>query len=699
METGPSDARSLGLGVRKWPTRGKGRCGWCRWRQTACRDSCLQIKKNVDGTLDALRKLKKGNEITHVQNYEQRKHAEERRLMGMSELLQELARRLHKELLNKQIEAADKNIKSKAAAAAGKQRKKSDEDDEDADEEEEEGSDEDEESDGELFITISDFRAQEKHDLSVKKGEVITIVNQNPDGWWLAKNAEGKEGLVPKTYLQVYSQQIPEASNINKDEEEEEEEDADESEEEDEEEEEEDDEEDEDDEEPKTKSNKLKVPEMQSEESRAHKLSAKKVVSEITAVDMLVEKAAIPEGFRASTLAQLLAEGNKFHMSYFLQPMLTQSNLCFKDLHLDKVDGGVRPRKTHTELMFILWSCKMIPFPVTGVEVLSRQVRCCLFDGQRVLSNIHTVRATWQSKNPKTWTFSPRVTGILPSLLDGECFVRSNSQSPEIGILFEVGITYVYHLTGHRGDLSCGWVFLPLFTADGVPVPHRTYEVVLNGGTPYEKGLEVDPILTRRANFLEQILVFRKQPKLLVKLKPPAGYMRNVLKLLPETLVGPKCYAHLLAYYRQLLAEALLKDRINMDSADLICNPVLATFSELLEQTDIVDALRSAWSERELTVKRSEKRDEEFMRRLFVRVYHDSVYPLLRSTTLPTIKQGDDEAEVSRWKDIANFLHQTAEKNGSLYSLLSPEHAYRVFDISEISYDFLGLTRKAASVD
>lgn len=32
--------------------------------------------------------------------------------------------------------------------------------------------------------------------------------------------------------------------------------------------------------------------------------------------------------------------------------------------------------------------------------------------------------------------------GILPSVLDGDCFVRSNSLSSDIGILFELGITY-----------------------------------------------------------------------------------------------------------------------------------------------------------------------------------------------------------------------------------------------------------------
>ncbi|XP_072102959.1 nephrocystin-1 [Mobula birostris] len=653
--------------------------------------SCLQLKQSVDETLDTLHKLKKANELTHVNNYDQRKRAEERRLAGMSELLRELARRLEKERLKQKMEEAAKNTKGRATAA--KQRNKSDEEDEDAEEDDKDESDNDEdvESDNnqdaiDLFVTISDFQAQEEHDLSFKKGDLIRILNQNPDGWWLGVNAQGKEGLVPKTYLQVYSKQSQGTlDNIEDDEESEDEED------------EEDEDDDEKEDEVKRQYMKRKVHEVQSEESRSHMLAAKKVVSEITAVDMLVEKGAIPEGFRASTLSQLLTEGNKFHMSYFLQPTLTQSKLYFKDLHWDQSHGGVRPKKTHIELLFTLWSCKMIPLPVSGVQVLSRHVRCCLFDSLKVVSNIHTIRATWQPKNPKTWTFSPRVTGILPSLLDGECFMRSNSQSPDIGILFEVGISYIYSSTGHRGELSCGWVFLPLFTAEGTAIPHRTYEIVLNGGTPYEKGLEVDPILSRRANFFEQIIASRKQPKLLVKLKTPSGQMRHSLNLLPETLVGPKCYVHLLAFYRQLLAEALLKDRINMQSADLICNPVLATFSELVEQTDIVDALRSAWSEKELTVKRSEKRDEEFMRRLFVQVYHDSVYPLLRSSTLPANKWADEEVEVSRWKDIANFLQQTQEKNGSLYSLLSPEHTYHVFDISEVSYDFLGVTQKSTS--
>ncbi|XP_041044606.1 nephrocystin-1 isoform X2 [Carcharodon carcharias] len=671
-------------------------------------ERCIQLKKLADENLVTLRKLKKTNELSLVSNYDQRKRTEERRLTAMSELLWELARRLDKECTKQKMDDTDNKPKSQTTVAKqGNMGGVNDGDDDDEDEEnEEDDEDEEEECDEQdtvkLFITISDFVAQEESDLAFKSGEVLRILNQRPDGWWLGENAQGKKGLVPKTYLQVHKQyskgskHVADQVKFEGDDEDEDDEDEDEDDDEDEGDDDDDDDDEEEEDEPQ---NVKEVPEARSEKSQLHRIAVKKVVSEISATEILKAMGSIPEGFRASTLAQLLADGNEFHMSYYLQPKLTQSKLSFKDLHWDKTHSGVRPRKTHISYMFTLWSCRMVPLPGPAVQALSRQIRFCLFDGQRVLSNIHTIRATWQLKNPKTWNFSPRVTGILPSLLDGDCFVRSNSHSSHIGILFELAVTYIRTSTGHQGELSCGWAFLKLFTANGDAVPHRTYEIVLNGGTPYEKGLEVDPTVSKRANLFEQLMAPRKQPKLLVKLKSPTRQMRNILNLLPETLVGPNCYICLLAFYRQLLADALLKDRVNMQTADLISDPVLATFPELLEQTDILDALRSAWCEKEITLSRSEKRDAAFLKNLFIKVYHDSAYPLLCSTTLPANNWADDDVEISRWKAIANFLQESQKKNGSLYSLLSPEHAYQPFDISEISYDFLGMGRNRAAVD
>uniref|UniRef100_A0A803VXW1 Nephrocystin 1 n=1 Tax=Ficedula albicollis TaxID=59894 RepID=A0A803VXW1_FICAL len=406
------------------------------------------------------------------------------------------------------------------------------------------------------------------------KGEILLIHDKKADGWWVAENSKGERGLVPRTYL------VPKEEEESQEESEEHIEVVDET----------------------ADGTEIK------KRTDSH-WSAVRAIAENDTVEVLTTTGAVPAGFRPSMLFQLLQEGEEFRASHYLQPELTPSQLAFKDLVWNSEKNTIHARPTRVSLIVTLCSCKMIPVPGTGVRVLSRHVRLCLFDGSRVLSNIHTVRATWLPKNPQTWTFSPRVMGILPSLLDGDSFVRSNSLSSDIGILFELGITYKCNSTGERGELSCGWAFLKLFTSSGIPVPSKMYELVLSGGTPYERGVEVDPSISRRAGsgVFQQLMSLRKQPVLLVKVKSPSVHSKDILNFLPETLIGGMCYIHLLVFYRQILGDALLKDRMSMQSTDLICNPVLATFPQLLDQPDLMDALRSAWADKERTLKRIEK--------------------------------------------------------------------------------------------
>ncbi|XP_077891792.1 nephrocystin-1-like isoform X14 [Ictidomys tridecemlineatus] len=86
---------------------------------------------------------------------------------------------------------------------------------------------------------------------------------------------------------------------------------------------------------------------------------------------------------------------------------------------------------------------------------------------------------------------------------------------------YYLNLEFLRNSTGERGELSCGWVFLRLFDASGVPIPAKTYELFLNGGTPYEKGVEVDPSVSRRAqgSVFQQMMTMRRQPQLLVKLR------------------------------------------------------------------------------------------------------------------------------------------------------------------------------------
>ncbi|XP_070285840.1 nephrocystin-1-like [Myotis yumanensis] len=645
---------------------------------------CIQLKQAIDENKNALQKLSKADEPAPVGNYHQKKEEELSLLDNLTHQLQELAVSISRESRT-EIEAFTEREEDNDFAEEDEEDNDDDkEESEESSGEEEETEEEEEEEEkqenesqrqatDEECIAVGDFIAQQAGDLTFKKGEILLIIEKHPDGWWMAKNAKGNKGLVPRTYLEPHHKEEDHESGEEGSE------------------------------------GDVEVAEERAEGAQvehrtdSHWSAVQKALSEhlqqINTVDVLTTMGAIPAGFRPSTLFQLLEEGNQFRASYFLQPELTPSQLAFRDLLWDAKTGTIRSRASRVSLILTLWSCKMIPVPGVSIQLLSRHVRLCLFDGNKVLSNIHTVRATWQPKKPRTWTFSPQVTGTLPCLLDGDCFIRSNSASPDLGILFELGISYIRNSTGERGELSCGWVFLKLFDANGIPIPAKTYELPLNGGTPYEKGVEVDPSVSRRAqgSVFHQMMMMRRQPQLLVKLRSLNRRSRDLLSLLPETLIGSMSYIHLLIFYRQILGDVLLKERLSMQSADLISNPVLATFPKLLEQPDVVDALRSSWAEKESTLKRSEKRDTEFLKAAFLLVYHDCALPLLHSTLLPPFRWAEEETEATRWKVIADFLKQNRENQGALPALLSPEGVHEPFDISEQTYDFLGEMRQKAA--
>ncbi|KAM4804343.1 nephrocystin-1-like isoform X1 [Urocitellus parryii] len=633
---------------------------------------CIQLKQAIDENKNVLQKLRKADESAPVGNYNQRKEEEQNFLDKLTQQLQALAvttsreHRTETDVLTDKEEDEDSSEEDEEDEDDDEMEESGGEEEESEEEEEEEQENESPKQTSRKYIALGDFTAQQVGDLTFKKGEILLVIEKKPDGWWIAKDSKGNEGLIPRTYLEPCDKEEEQATSEEGSEED-------------------------------TGETEGESEANQRTDTRCS--AVQKAISEMNAVDVLTSMGAIPAGFRPSTLSQLLEEGNQFRASYFLQPELTASQLAFRDLMWDTKTGTIKSRPSRVSLILTLWSCKMIPLPGSSIQVLSRHVRLCLFDGSKVLSNIHTVRATWQPKKPKTWTFSPQVTGILPCLLHGDCFIRSNSSSPDLGILFELGISYIRNSTGERGELSCGWVFLRLFDASGVPIPAKTYELFLNGGTPYEKGVEVDPSVSRRAqgSVFQQMMTMRRQPQLLVKLRSLTQRSRSMLSLLPETLIGGMCYVHLLIFYRQILGDVLLRDRMSLQSADLISHPMLATFPQLLEQPDVMDALRSSWAERESMLKRSEKRDPECLKATFLLVYQDCAWPLLCSTLLPPLHWAEEESEGARWRAIADFLKQNQEHGGALHALLSPDGAHQPFDLSEQAYDFLGEVRKLSA--
>ncbi|XP_055083431.1 nephrocystin-1 isoform X1 [Periophthalmus magnuspinnatus] len=636
---------------------------------------CQELQINGEKTLKALNALTKVDEPAPVGNYDQRKQEEVTKLQNILKLLETL-------FLELSPPGPSSTTEDITTEAGEKEEEEADDSNEISDEDDDEDTEDVSPSQSDLrcYTVLSDFNGEQEGDLSVKRGEVLTIIRKTADGWWLAQNAGGSRGVVPKTFLKF---------GLGVSEEEESDDDeggSDEM------------------EDVPEKSDEEKCGDAENRQSTPHSnwSTVRKALSEIDATDVLSAMGAIPSGFRPSTLNKLLTEeGIKYKGSHYLQPELSESQLSFKDLFLDPDSGRVRPRQVKVNVCFTLWSCKQIPTPGVGVQVLSRHVHLCAFDGNQVLSNIHTVRATYSPKNPKTWTFSPRMTGILPTLLHGDCFLRSDSSSPDLGILFELGVTFIRNSTGERGDLSCGWAFLKLMDDSGNLLPNRTYELPVNGGTPYEKDVAVEASVNKGSptGVFQQMLQSRRQPKLIIKLKSADSRTRTQLSLLPDTLLHCLSCVHVLTLHRQLLADALLMDRPTMQSADLICSPVLATFPQLLDQPDLLDALRSAWMDADSSMSRSQRRNQSHVKQEFYRVYMSSVYFLLHCPALPSYRWADPTAEEQRARVIYTTLdslkhkQQNSETLGGADVYLSPDHEHLAFDISECSFDLLSVAR------
>ncbi|KAJ3609967.1 hypothetical protein NHX12_022061 [Muraenolepis orangiensis] len=304
---------------------------------------CRNLRSLAEKTLSALNNLNKSEESAPMVNYEQSKAEEQGRLRGLMERLDRLALQL-----------------SPPAPVP------------------------------------HDIRGKEEGDLSVQKGEVLTIIKRSADGWWLAEDRKGNRGMVPRTFLKVGS---------------------------------------------------------------------------------------------------LWA---KYRGSRFILPELSQSQLAFKDIFMEPNTGEVRGRQVKVCVCFSLWACRMIAQPGVGVQVLS---------------NVHTVRATYNPKNPKTWTFSSRVNGDLPTLLDGECFLRCSADSPELGLLLELGVTFTRTSTGETGELSCGWAFLKLKDTTASPQANPS---------PTQSPSRLSPLL------LQSFLSYWTRPTFWTLSKVP-GSMRSTL--------------------------------------------------------------------------------------------------------------------------------------------------------------------------
>lgn len=266
-----------------------------------------------------------------------------------------------------------------------------------------------------------------------------------------------------------------------------------------------------------------------------------------------------------------------------------------------------------------------------------------------------------------------------------EFFVRTNHTGPNIGLLFELGITYVHKESQEFGEFSSGWKFL-LLNKENVTLPNQNYDLYLSGGTPCEKGVPLDATASRamEENTLRNIIYGHQKPMLTIKVTNPKREQKDHLDCLPETILGNTCLLQFYAIYRNILARSLLWERPNVDNTELVHSPILSTFPSVADQYDLMQLLRDTWIEKQRELTRGSKRDDELQKKLFVNAFMEAVYPMSHALDI-----SGSNSEVQRYDVIQKFKNLKRERQSALAVLLSEDIAFEPLDLEETTFSIM----------
>ncbi|CAM4767496.1 unnamed protein product [Rotaria magnacalcarata] len=476
-------------------------------------------------------------------------------------------------------------------------------------------------SPGTQFIVTHDLIGEQTGDLTVHRGDILTLVEQRPDDWWLFKNVPAQlEGLVPINLIQLYSkQQI--------------------------------------------------------------RQRIKPSTSATTLVDAFKNKNNIPDGFIVSDLAPL-TKIEEYQLWRALVPKMTESNLAFTDLYWRADTDKLYAQEVIHQKILTLKECVKIP-RIKGdeVRVLDRCVRLCLCDGLEIVSNIHTVRAIVPSKlDPREvtedWHFA---RNSLNTLIDEqpELLMRSNFSGPgqKLKLLIEISQWCQSTVTQEKCEIGCGWAMVSI---DDVEPPlitdTKNYNELLRGGHTDQEGVLLDPqYKVFRSNGISGMIDRYKRARVKFSIESRENDVDVLYDNLPiQSMIAPMNAIKPMAFFRNELAFQFHKRH---HPTGLSTTPIdsifLGTFFQALPQADLIYTLNRIFrirKDRYLSGSSSTQQQRE----LFIKVYEQFVYPLLQFRQLPTY-DFHDTASLNERRNLINDMikRQAAKKKAPGEDILS----------------------------
>ena len=57
-------------------------------------------------------------------------------------------------------------------------------------------------------VAIYDYDAQGEEEISLRDGDIVTVLKKEDDVWWLGELRNGKQGMFPKDYVEVLGARV-----------------------------------------------------------------------------------------------------------------------------------------------------------------------------------------------------------------------------------------------------------------------------------------------------------------------------------------------------------------------------------------------------------------------------------------------------------------------------------------------------------
>uniref|UniRef100_A0A0R3RWN6 SH3 domain-containing protein n=1 Tax=Elaeophora elaphi TaxID=1147741 RepID=A0A0R3RWN6_9BILA len=526
-------------------------------------------------------------------------------------------------------------------------------------------------SESNQFIAVANFEAQEEKDLTMKQNDLVRIIATRQDGWWLAQNANGERGFVPKTFLKVHKEMtecekvameptkplpmprrtIPmqisrkENSRIIRNEEITE----------------------------KSKPlegreqrNKINAPIISGialplnngqfgetkilEESSSD--NSKDMGQHLELSEPKILKTIIPKSFTQSiTTPNPFKKNNDYrtHLTYecYLAPRLSKSNYAFHDIYWNYEDDRLRKRRVRVSKMIKI--IRLDKVRLNTIDVHCRLIRAYLFDRKsaeeeyETVSNVYTIKAYPRIRDPQTWIFSTAKDMQKLSLNYPSFILRSNYKQRNVMLCLEATIIFSNH-EGEMCEQSLGCVMLPIIDENGhCCMQNKNYTVKL---------------FRRNSLSRKDVIPVNTQIQITFRISNVPNNIVHQVDSLPDIFLCHSLFLPMFFYYRRLLGQFLTKN--NCGSAALKAEPFLAIFPAIADQPDMMEMLWQLWKIHEKNVankKLSEMEEAERFRSFFLTtgfILHETV-PMMKFNWSDARCFADRQAKLSHFRE--QYLH------------------------------------------